>query len=323
MSLLTVHNISYQRQETYAVKSVDFTQELYENIAIAGETGSGKTTLLKMIAGLVQPSSGEIIFSNQKVMGPNDQLIPGQPGIAYLSQDFELRHNYYVYEVLEYANKLSATSAKSIYHVCQVEHLLKRRTDELSGGERQRVALARLLTTSPKLLLLDEPFSNLDALHKKTIKEVIHAVGAKLKITCMVVSHDANDILPWANKIIVLQDGEIIQQDTPAKIYQQPVTEYVAALFGDYHLLDAELFHYEPNENKGKKIVVRPSQLKIVTSSNKSLSGTVERILFFGSYTIAEILTAKQLLKVQTMDHSLRMGDKVNIELDITNPWFL
>jgi ABC-type sugar transport system ATPase subunit len=323
MSLLSVHNISYQSGEADAVKSVHFTQAEYENVVIAGETGSGKTTLLKMIAGLVQPSSGEVFFFNQKVKGPNDQLIPGHPGIAYLSQDFELRHHYYVYEVLEYANKLANKKAESIYKVCQVDHLLKRRTDQLSGGERQRVALARLLTTSPGLLLLDEPFSNLDALHKQTIKQVIDEVSATLKITCIIVSHDANDILPWAHKVLVLRDGELVQQGKPASIYEQPVNEYVAALFGDYQLLDPELFHYGVNDNKGKKLLVRPWQLKIVNSSNKALPGTVERILYLGSYSIVEVLAAGQLLRVQTMNHHLCKGNDVFVALDIMEPWFL
>ncbi|MFZ1312811.1 MAG: ATP-binding cassette domain-containing protein [Chitinophagaceae bacterium] len=158
MSMLKVSGISKAGKENILVSNISFTQQPLQNIAIVGETGSGKTTLLKMIAGLVQPTSGEIIFDNKKVTGPYDQLIPGHPGIAYLSQYFELRNNYWVHEVLEMANKLSDREANTIFSVCQVNHLLGRRTDELSGGEKQRIALARVLISSPKLLLLDEPF---------------------------------------------------------------------------------------------------------------------------------------------------------------------
>ncbi|HEY6505584.1 MAG TPA: ATP-binding cassette domain-containing protein, partial [Chitinophagaceae bacterium] len=169
MFFLKVNDTSRQEKEIFSVKNVSFSQRSFEKIAIAGETGSGKTTLLKMIAGLIQPTAGEILFENKKVIGPNDQLIPGHPAIAYLSQHFELLNNYWVHEILEMANKLNENEATGIFRVCQVEHLLNRRTNQLSGGEKQRIALARLLITSPRLLLLDEPFSNLDIIHKNTI----------------------------------------------------------------------------------------------------------------------------------------------------------
>jgi ABC-type sugar transport system ATPase subunit len=323
MSLLTVHNISFERTGVHAVKSIGFTQNDFEKIAIAGETGSGKTTLLKMIAGLVQPTAGQIIFNGEKVKGPDDQLIPGHAGIAYLSQDFELRHHYYVHEVLAYANKLSKADASSVYHVCQVDHLLNRRTDQLSGGERQRVALARLLITSPKLLLLDEPFSNLDALHKQTIQQVIHNLGEKLKITCMIASHDADDILPWADKILVLKDGELIQQASPQQIYRRPVNEYIAALFDDYHLVDADLFQMKNSSAAGKKLLVRPSQLKIVPHTADAIAGTVRAVLFFGSYYIVEVLVQKQVFKVKTTEASFVKGASVYIQLQLSEEWFL
>jgi len=177
MALLSVSGISMEGKGNFSVRDINFTQEYAQNIAIAGETGSGKTTLLKMIGGLVEPSAGEIRFEGKKILGPNDQLIPGHPGIGYLSQYFELRNNYWVHDLLEMFNKLTEEEAANLYRICQIDHLTDRKTDQLSGGEKQRIALARLLTGSPHLLLLDEPFSNLDAVHKRTIKKVIHYLG--------------------------------------------------------------------------------------------------------------------------------------------------
>ena len=177
MALLTVSGLSKDERGKAIVKDIYFTQRVFQKIAIAGETGSGKTTLLKMIAGLVQPDAGEIQFENKRVAGPYEKLIPGHPGIAYLSQHFELRNNYRVEEELEAVNKLTDKEADNVYRVCRIEHLLKRRTDQLSGGERQRIVLAGLLTTSPRLLLLDEPYSNLDAVHRNIIKSVINDIG--------------------------------------------------------------------------------------------------------------------------------------------------
>ncbi|HEY0610611.1 MAG TPA: ATP-binding cassette domain-containing protein, partial [Chitinophaga sp.] len=162
MSLLNVSAISKQQDGAFILKDISFEQRRFQHIAIAGETGSGKSTLLKVIGGLAQPDSGQVTFEGGRVKGPNEVLIPGHPGVAYLSQYFELRHNYWVEEILSYANKLTDEEAQNIYEICQIDHLFRRRTDQLSGGEKQRIALARLLTTSPRLLLLDEPFSNLD-----------------------------------------------------------------------------------------------------------------------------------------------------------------
>jgi iron(III) transport system ATP-binding protein len=204
MALLEVAGIGKKGKEQFIVQNINFTQQLLEKIAIAGETGSGKTTLLKMIGGLAQPDEGTITFEGERVLGPFEKLIPGHPHIAYLSQHFELRNNYRVEEELESKNLLTDAAADNIYRICKIGHLLKRKTNELSGGERQRIVLAKLLTTSPKLLLLDEPFSNLDAIHKNIIKSVLLDIGTQLNTSCILVSHDAADTLSWADRILVL-----------------------------------------------------------------------------------------------------------------------
>src|SRR5215216_1937996 len=147
MNLLEVSGISRQGEGGFILKEITFSQKKLQKIAVAGETGSGKSTLLKIIAGLIQPDTGAILLGNEKVKGPAERLVPGHPHIAYLSQNFELPHSLRVEQVLEYANLLSNQSASELYEVCQISHLLKRKTNELSGGERQRIALAKLLIT--------------------------------------------------------------------------------------------------------------------------------------------------------------------------------
>jgi len=216
---------------------ISFTQKKGQNLAIAGETGSGKSTLLKIIGGLAEPSAGVVLFEGQRVLGPTERLVPGQPGIAYLSQHFELWHNYRVEEILSYANDMTPEESAELYAICHIDHLLGRRTDALSGGERQRIALARLLVRPPRLLLLDEPFSNLDMIHKDTLKRVIRNIGEQLGITCILVSHDPLDLMAWADEVLVLRDGGVEQQGPPERIYRQPINEYVAGLFGKYNLI--------------------------------------------------------------------------------------
>ena len=190
------------------VDHFSFTMQKGEKLAIMGETGSGKSTLLKMIAGLTQPDKGNIWFENEKVPGPLETLIPGHPRMAYLSQYFELRPNFFVHEILEYANELTVEEANHLYEVCELTHLLQRKTHQLSGGEKQRIALARLLSKKPSLLLLDEPFSHLDLPHRKAIKKVIMNASASIDFSTILVSHEPADILPWADRIIFIRGGK-------------------------------------------------------------------------------------------------------------------
>jgi ABC-type sugar transport system ATPase subunit len=324
MALLKVSGLTRYEKGIAVADNISFEQQPRQKIAIAGETGSGKTTLLKMISGLLQPDAGKIKFKGKHVPGPYEQLIPGHPDIAYLSQHFELRNNYRVHEILEMANRLTNEEAGDVYAVCRIEHLLGRRTDELSGGERQRIALARLLTGAPQLLLLDEPFSNLDAVHKNIIRAVLYDLGEKLKITCILVSHDAQDLLSWADVILVMKSGKIIQQGTPELLYCKPVNEYCAGLFGDYNLVDASVFFSVPGiEFNGKQLLIRPEKINISDSNINSVNGKVERVLFHGSYYQVFITAGGQPIIAKTSRNGLMPGDKVFVSPDIDSLWYI
>ncbi|MEO5947237.1 MAG: ABC transporter ATP-binding protein [Chitinophagaceae bacterium] len=316
MALLEVVAAGKREKENFTVRHINFSQQPLEKIAIAGETGSGKTTLLKMIGGLTQPDEGTIYFEGERVLGPFERLIPGHPHIAYLSQHFELKNNYRVEEELESKNLLTEEAANNIYRICRIEHLLKRKTDQLSGGERQRIVLARLLTTSPKLLLLDEPFSNLDAIHKNIIKSVLLDIGTQLNTSCILVSHDAADTLSWADTIYVLKEGMIVQQGTPQKIYKEPIDEYCAGLFGEYNLLnEANAKHFFPNILGKEQLIVRPEQLLIITESTNAAKGIVQAVYFFGGYYVVEVLVNGQLLRVRTDRGNIGIGETVSLEM--------
>ncbi len=272
MALLTVEGISRREHGMLSVNNISFSLEPFLKMAIAGETGSGKTSLLKMMAGLLQPENGTILFEGKRVMGPEQKLMPGHPGIGYLSQHFELRNNYRVEDELEAKNQLSAEEAAQIFSVCRMEHLLKRMTSQLSGGEKQRIALARVLIASPRLILLDEPFSNLDMSHKLIMKEVVKEISLKLGITCLMVLHDAPDILSWAETILVMKDGELIQQGNPETIYRQPVNEYCAGLFGAFNIVEnlSVLSSINGIIRSRKKLMVRPENVRIAPGRENS-----------------------------------------------------
>ncbi|MGX5817352.1 ABC transporter ATP-binding protein [Chitinophaga lutea] len=305
MHLLSVSGIQKWEGKEHVLKGISFKQDRFQNIAIVGESGSGKSTLLRIIAGLVQADAGEAFFEQQKIKGPNERLIAGQPGIAYLSQHYELRNNYRMAELLQYANKLSESDAATLYRICRIDHLLQRKNDQISGGEKQRIALARLLVTAPRLLLLDEPFSNLDLINKATLKAVIRELSDKLKITCLLVSHDPQDVLPWADQILVMKDGLVVQKGTPAQVYKQPVNEYAAGLFGKYNQISAG----------GRMRFIRPEDLKIVAATPDTLMGKVKKIHYFGNAFEIEVMLMNEMVTVRTDDASIKVGDTVHIAL--------
>jgi ABC-type glutathione transport system ATPase component len=320
MILLKVASVSRLTDGALVLQDISFSQRRLQKIAIAGETGSGKTTLLKIIAGLAQADGGEVLFENEKVNGPDDQLVPGHPAIAFLSQHFELPKFLRVEQVLTYANILSDQQANRIFEVCQIDHLTKRKTDQLSGGEKQRIAIARLLISVPKLLLLDEPFSHLDMVHKSTLKVVINDICKKLKITCILVSHDPQDTLAWADKIIVMKDGKIVQKGTPEEIYFCPVNEYAAGLFGNYTLLEPALRKMFSNGKKidskdKRKMIVRPEGFRITTKSTRSVRGKVTDVRFLGSHYEIEVECKKNIVTAKATSGDLSEGDTVHVSL--------
>jgi ABC-type sugar transport system ATPase subunit len=289
MSLLNVSGISKKQEEGYLLKNINFIQEASQRIAVAGATGSGKTTLLKIIAGLTQPDAGEVLFEGTRIKGPGEKLIPGHPQVAYLSQNFELRNHYRVEELLQMSNKLSGLDASLVFEVCRIDHLLNRWSDELSGGERQRIAFARTLITDPKLLLLDEPFSNLDAIHRNILKTVINDIEEQLNTTCILVSHDPVDLLSWADEIIVLHQGKIIQKGTPEEVYDSPINEYVAALFGKFILVSPELVQLFPSLENHDHRFIRPGDFQISHRKDRGVEGEVLFSNFMGNYFEMEV----------------------------------
>jgi len=306
MQLLYVSNLfSNELLGNFALENINFTQQKFERIAVIGETGSGKSTLLKTIAGLIQPTSGTILFNGEKVMGPDWQLVAGQKGIAYLSQHFELLNNYRMEELLMYANELTQQEANELYKHCKIDHLMQRNSYELSGGEKQRIALARLLITKPKLLILDEPYSNLDLIHRNSLKEIVENICTKHEISSIITSHEPADVLPWADKIIVLKNGKILQEGPAVHVYKNPLNEYVAGLLGSYNLL------YK-NISLTKKII-RPEDIQLVKESEGDFCGIILSVKFMGNYFEVEIDIKQQQLKVQTTNNTIKVGDNIGI----------
>ncbi len=319
MSFLQVTKISKTHLGHPVLQHVSFQQREDQRIGIVGETGSGKSTLLKIVAGLIQTGEGSVYFNGDKIEGPEEKLMPGHPGIAYLSQYFELPNNYYVEEVLDYANKLTNEEAQNIYNLCNIDHLLKRKTSALSGGEKQRIALARILITSPKLLLLDEPYSNLDMIHKTVLKSVLTNIARQLQISTILVSHDPLDVLAWAHTILVMKEGEIVQQGAPFTIFNQPLNQYVAALFGRYNNLSPLLLHslifLHGDASDTANPFTRPERLQISKIAGRGVMGEVLHVLYYGSYYELEVKVLNETVIIRTTFSDFEPGNVVYVSL--------
>ncbi|MEO9145495.1 MAG: ABC transporter ATP-binding protein [Ginsengibacter sp.] len=310
MALLEVQQLSKQLHGGLLIDQISFEQKELHKVAITGESGAGKTTLLKMISGHAQPDSGTILFNGTRVIGPEEKLLPGHKEIGYLSQEHDLLHNYKVEDLVWFQNKLTDEESATLFEICRITGLMKRRTDQLSGGEKQRIALCMLLTKSPKMLILDEPFSNLDPIHTDILKAVLEDITERLQITCLLTSHDPNDTLSWANEIIVMKEGKIIQKGTPEKIYHQPVNEYVAGMFGRFNLLTPEqaaLFGIDANE---KNIIIRPEDFIIGATSENGVKGIIQKISFWGSFYEVEVVVGEFKIVVRMGKNEWGIGEE-------------
>lgn len=319
MSFLKISGITKYGDDGPILNDVTFSQRRSQRIAIIGETGSGKSTLLKIIAGLLQPDGGEVLYEGRMLSGADEQLVPGHREVGYLSQDYELPKFLRIEQVLEYSRTLSQEEANRIFEVCQIDHLYSRKTDHISGGERQRIAIARLLITNPKFLLLDEPFSNLDRGHKAILKAVIADIETKLKIGIILVSHDPEDILPWADTIVVMKEGRILQKGTAESIYQQPSTEYTAGLLGNYTLIDPRksiFSKYLGEQSLRKKLIIRPEAFKIHLKQKRGVAGKVAAVNYFGTHDEVQVNCSGEIILANTPSMLVKTGKKVHVSLE-------
>ena len=326
---IQINNVSKRNNGNLAIDAINCYINLNKRVGIIGETGSGKSTLLKLIAGLYQSDDGEIYYNNKRVLGPDEKLIPGDPKIAYLSQHFELRNNYQIWDILSFENLLTDNEAEELYQLCKIDHLYNRWTDELSGGEKQRIALAKLLITRPELLLLDEPFSNLDNQNKMIIHEVLNDLVNNYGISCVMVSHDTSDILSWSDELIVMQNGSIIQHDETKKVYNSPENHYVAGLLGDFQLISNNSIIYKqltPEfSNPEKLLFIRPHYFDThhENLSVNLISGIVKAIHYKGFYSIIETEVEEEVLRISTLNNNLQKGAALYLSYNQKQFWFL
>jgi iron(III) transport system ATP-binding protein len=300
MSLLSVQGITkhFHRSARPAVSSASFTVSAGELAALAGESGSGKTTLLRMISGLERPDEGTIALDGRVLSTPAFVEEPERRGIGLVFQDHALFPHLTVSENIAFGlNRRTRAERREIIgamlELVGLPGYELRYPHELSGGERQRIALARSLAPSPRLLLLDEPFSSLDTRLRQEVRDHTRAVLKSHGTAGLMVTHDVQDALSIADRIVLLRHGVIQQDSEPREIYQAPANEYVATFFGSCNFLPAGVLPQEgsrvigPPEGAGAGAWIRPEDLRLLPETAAhagDLVGTVEQAAFCGDW---------------------------------------
>lgn len=281
----------------------DINLEIYKGqiVSIIGESGSGKSTLLKLIYGTLVPQTGEVFFKNVNIMGPDEKLIPGHNSMKMVTQDLTLNLYAKVYDNI--AGQIPSINlaekrelAFQTMDFLRISHLAEKRIVDLSGGEQQRVAIARAVITEPEVLLLDEPFSQLDAILKKQLRDDIYRLANYLNITVIMVSHDPIDGLSIADNMVILREGKIICQGLPKTIYQKPKYAYAAQLLGKANVLTNNTII--PNFNK--VFAVYPHQI-VLNNHGNGILAKVKNVYFNGNFDEIEIVYEN--LKITAHDY--------------------
>jgi iron(III) transport system ATP-binding protein len=312
-TMLSVTELSKYISPDFHLSPITFNQVPGENLALIGVSGSGKSTLLQLIVGWQQPDTGSITLFSERIKGPQEQLVPGHPGLAILEQSSHLPHYYYIRDLFQYANVWETSLARNLFSLCRIEHLMNRKHHEISGGEQQRIALALLLITSPRWLLLDEPFSHLDLTNKKILQQVLADVSRQLNITCLLCSHNPDDIFGWAHRLLVLENGNLVQVGSPEAVYHSPQNSYVAGLLGDFFSLSPELarvfFPKRFSMETGKCWMVRPEQLLFQEENvHHSVKATILQVTLAGRDYKVEVKVMEQQLSFYTQTNNLQVG---------------
>jgi len=316
--LLQINNIVKHSLGKQILQDISLQINRGDVIGLAGETGSGKTTLLKIIGGLEATDEGVIILQGEQMMSAVQMLIPGYRQMSYMNQHTALMNHYRVYEMLAYSDKLTSDDIEKIVHQCRIGHLLQRWTHELSGGEKQRVALAFCMTFQPQVLLLDEPFSHLDRPNKMELYQVINELNISNGITVLMASHDPQELMSCCNRLVILRQGIMMQQDEPSNIYHYPVNAYCAGLLDDFILLKKEIilmFHFKiPQEADDKDwVFLRPSDM-IISKEITPLSGKVASTRFNGLHSTLHVDTEWGTCILHTTEN-YKPGDCISLQL--------
>jgi iron(III) transport system ATP-binding protein len=329
---LSFRNLSLDYGEKCALNDVNIHVQMGEVVCLLGQSGGGKTSLLRLAAGLERPTSGQVLMDGQEVSSPTFMLPPDKRALSLMFQDYALFPHLSVLEnVLFGLRHLPAKDAKihalSVLARVGMEAFARVYPASLSGGEQQRVALARAIAPRPRLLLMDEPFSNLDQSLRDRVREETLALIRETGATTLLVTHDAEEAMRLADRIVLLRNGKVVQAGTPEDIYRRPVDVFVARFFSDLNelsgIVDKGRVHtpvgiFEAQslpEGASVSVCIRPQGIKLAPEGFCIPARVLERC-YLGPVELVGIA-------VQGLEQPLRarlrtaLGERVKVGQDV------
>jgi sulfate/thiosulfate transport system ATP-binding protein len=321
-----------------ALDGVDLKVDNGELLALLGPSGSGKTTLLRIIAGLDWPDAGEVSFNGENALAHG----ASERHVGFVFQHYALFRHMTVFENVAFGLRVQPRAVrkdepsirarvKELLDLVQLDWLSNRYPNQLSGGQRQRIALARALAIEPRILLLDEPFGALDAKVRKELRQWLRTLHSEISVTSIFVTHDQEEALEVANRVVVMDSGRIEQIGTPTQVYDDPATAFVHGFIGESIMLRVEV-------NRGcvwldgkvlniptggaafgaSKLFIRRHDMQVGPAGSGALEGRVRHVRTFGPIQRAEVALCggdgKTIFEIDApRDRSLQTGDIVGL----------
>ena len=334
MASVTLKNITKSWGDFTAVNDISLNIHDQEFLVLLGPSGCGKTTTMRMVAGLEEPSMGDIFIGSKKV---NDEL-PKDRDVAMVFQNYGLYPHMSVYENIRYplkVRKVPKSEHEDLVRKTAVKvelgNLLNRRPRELSGGQRQRVALARAIVRAPTVFLMDEPLSNLDAKLRVNMRAELKHLQHELRITTIYVTHDQIEAMTLADRVAVMDNGIISQLDTPERIYNDPENLFVAGFIGSpsMNLLEGSMeegkflhsgFSVKAGfgSNQNVTLGIRPEDLELTSAEKADCSGRVYSFELTGESTLVTVQLADDRLTIRgPNEYRVAIDETVGIRFNL------
>ena len=319
MSTVTVRHITKSFGPNVVLQDFDETFRDGEFVTLLGPSGCGKTTMLRIIAGFEKPTSGELFIDDQLVSGGKAFVPPEKRGVGMVFQSYAVWPHMNVYDNVAYPLRIrkqpGSRIREAVMKVLETVHLSQyadRLPNQLSGGQQQRVALARALVAAPKLLLLDEPLSNLDAKLRESMRFEIKEIQQRSGITVVYVTHDQTEAMAMSDRIFLINRGTVQQCGTPEEIYNRPANQFVADFLGKVDFFRGEVdggrivfpamcgqsLPYSGSRTGKVEVAVRPENFLI--TEDGPLSGTIETVYYLGDACDCRVRVGETLVRVIT-----------------------
>ena len=309
--MLSVQISTFSYAEKEILKDISFELKAGEHLAILGESGSGKSTLLHIIYGLLHLEQGTLSWMQKKLLGPSHNLIPGEPFIKMVTQEYNVMPYTTVAEnIAAHLSRLDMEKDEQrVEQLLGVVDMVAFKTTlvkNLSGGQKQRVALAKALANKPELLLLDEPFSSIDTFRKSRLRRNLFAYLKEQGISCITATHDSEEALSFSDKLLILKQSRMAAFGPTEKVYGDISTVYEAAFFGETSIIPSGVFSSE-------EIVVMPHQLK-ANSLPTQLTVNVANAYFYGTHYLIQAFQNEMPFY---FNHPTKLdrGQKIHLEL--------